>query len=216
MTQTPEGGKPAIESSETSGALFERFAPADVRDLIADFPLAQVRAVDADLPPSLLPLLGDYDDSGRLTTLVGHMAARNPLVEALGRDGRASVLFRGPSGYVSPAHAGRRDWAPTWNYVQVDIDAVVEFTPEETDAAVRRLVDTMEAGRAAPWRVEELGERYRMMSTRIIGFRAHVSRIRGRFKLGQDEGPETLRRIIAAAPDPELARWMTRFNGDRL
>ena len=215
---TAPGGPPAEGPSEAAVATpFEDFAAADVRDLIAEFPLAWVCAVDtAAAAPSLLPLLGDYDEAGRLTRLIGHMGRRNPLVAALTVDPRALILFQGPQGYVSPEQAGRRDWAPTWNYAQLCVTAEVRFTPEETDLAVGRLVDTMEAGRGVPWRVEELGDRFSTMARQIIGFRADVTGLNGRFKLAQDEAAPTARAIVAACPDPVLARWMTRFNAGRL
>jgi transcriptional regulator len=196
---------------------FETFAPRDVCDLIAQFPLAWVCARHgAAREASLLPLLGEYEAGGRLAGLLGHLGRRNPLVAALSADPRAVILFRGPEAYISPEHAGRRDWAPTWNYAQLHIEATVQFLPEETGMAVRRLVDTMEAEREAPWRPEELGDRYAAMERQIVGFRAEVTRLRGRFKLGQDEAPQTLRAIIDNIADPAMARWMRRFNAERL
>jgi transcriptional regulator len=50
----------------------------------------------------------------------------------------------------------------------------------------------------------------------IVGFRAQVTRVAGKFKLGQDERPETLRSIVARHPDPVLVRWMRRFNEERI
>ncbi|HEX3367454.1 FMN-binding negative transcriptional regulator [Phenylobacterium sp.] len=217
MSAASEDRRTAERAGEARAAPFEQFGPADVRDLIAEYPLASlgVRA-GSEAPASLLPLLGDYDAAGRLVELVGHMARRNPLRAALEADPGAWIQVQGPQGYISPEQAGRRDWAPTWNYAQLWIEAQVTFTPEETGAAVRRLVETMEAARAAPWSVEELGRRYTVMEGQIIGFRARVTRVHGRFKLAQDEAPEIARAIIAATRDPGLGRWMTRFNADRL
>lgn len=196
--------------------MFEAFDDKDVQDLIAEFPLAWLCAADGRVDhASLLPLLGVYDAQARLTELVGHMARRNPLFVALSGSPRALILFRGPEGYVSPEHAGKRDWGPTWNYAQLRIEADVAFEPDRTGAALDMLVDAMEQGRAAPWRAGELGERYPQMKQAIIAFRARVTKLSGTFKLGQDEQPETLRAILANLPDPSLVRWMRRFNRDR-
>ena len=133
MLEKPKDGRSSSEAS-----IFERFSPDDVRELVREYPLAWVFARGAEDPaPSLLPLLGDYDALGRLVGLVGHMSRRNPLVEAFSHDPRALILFQGPSAYVSPDQAGRRDWAPTWNYAQLSIEATVRITPTETDAAIR-------------------------------------------------------------------------------
>lgn len=196
---------------------FARFGTSDIRDLIAEFPLAWVCARGAaPVQASLLPLIGEYGPDGRLSQLVGHMARRNPLAAALSAAPDAVLLFKGPDGYVSPEQAGRRDWAPTWNYAQLCIEAQVSFRPEETDAAVARLVEVMEAGRAAPWGPGELGARYELMARQIIGFRAEVTGLSGAFKLGQDEAPETLRCIFDRTDDPALVRWMRRMNEGRL
>ncbi len=217
MSTVRQPAPPADGALDPSGGLFERFGGADVRDLISEYPLAWILPRDGEVrEASLLPLLGEFDAQGRLTDIVGHMGRRNPLFAALSNDPRAVVLFRGPESYVSPEHAGKRDWAPTWNYAQLRIEAEVEFMPEETGAAVARLVEAMEAPRAAPWRSEELGDRYAQMERAIIGFRARVTRLTGRFKLGQDETPETLKTIIANLPDAAMARWMRRFNAERI
>lgn len=213
MSAAPGNGRATGQDQ----AGFDRFGPADVRDLIAEFPLAWVCARGGDgAPSSLLPLLGDYDADGGLIDLVGHLSRRSPLLPALTKEPQALVLVQGPQGYVSPEHAGRRDWAPTWNYAQLRIEAQVRFTPEDTEEAVRRLVEAMETGRARPWALEDMGPRSQAMMRQIVGFRARVTTVRGRFKLGQDETPETARAIIAALGGSDLARWMARFNAGRL
>ncbi|WP_343518494.1 FMN-binding negative transcriptional regulator [Sphingomonas sp.] len=196
--------------------MFERFGDADVRALIEGHPLAWVCGGGAGaLEASLLPLVGVYDEAGRLTELIGHLMRSNPLHAALLRDPGATILFSGPNAYVSPEHAGRRDWAPTWNYAQVKIGAEVAFDAALTEYSLKVLIDAMEAGRPAPWDVAELGERYAGMLTRIIGFRARVTGLSGKFKLGQDEDGATLDAILGALPDAGTVAWMRRFNGGR-
>lgn len=196
--------------------LFERFADADVRALIEAYPLAWVcGGTSAAMESSLLPLIGVFDDAGRLVELIGHLMRSNPLHAALRDDPRATILFAGPQAYVSPEHARRRDWAPTWNYAQVKVGADIVFGSDLTEYALKVLIDAMEAGRPAPWGVEELGPRYDAMLDRIIGFRARVTRVSGKFKLGQDEDDATLGAILDALPDGDMAAWMRRFNRGR-
>lgn len=196
---------------------FASFEDADVRDLIAEYPLAWVCAPGAGPEnASLLPLLGEYDEAGRLTHLFGHMSRRNPLVGQLSVDPRALILFQGPQAYISPAHAGRRDWAPTWNFAQLRIDARVTFLPDETRLALDSLVRAMERPFDRPWEVAELGDRLEPMQAAIIAFRAKVIDLSGKFKLGQDEGVETLETIVETLPDSATVRWMRRFNTQRL
>lgn len=185
--------------------MFDRYTPADVRDLIADHPLAWVSA-GADA--SLLPLLGEYDADGQLVSLLGHMARRNPLHARLMAAPRASILVTGPQGYVSPAQAERRNWAPTWNYAKLVIAAEVEFLPDTADDALAALTFAMEGDR---WTSAELGPRYAGMVAAVVAFRARVVSITGRFKLGQDEAPDVFEAICRNHPDAALVAWMRRF-----
>jgi transcriptional regulator len=197
-------------------SVFERFTDDDAADLIGEYPLAWVCPQGSGSEDaSLLPLLAERDDSGRIVRLIGHMARSNPLVEQLGREPAATILFRGPQGYVSPEMAGRRDWVPTWNFAQLRIRAQVRFQPDATEAAVAMLVNAMEQDRDRPWRVEETGSRYPRMIGAIIAFEAKVLSLRGRFKLGQDETPADLKAIVTNHPNAALVRWMKRFNQGR-
>ncbi|PJI89997.1 FMN-binding negative transcriptional regulator [Sphingomonas koreensis] len=205
-----------VTKAQENRPLFERFGDADVRALIEGFPLAWVCGGGAGaVEASLLPLIGVYDGEGRLIELIGHLMRSNPLHAALTADPRATILFSGPDAYVSPEHAGRRDWAPTWNYAQVKVGAEIAFDEALTETSLKVLIDAMEAGRAEPWSVEELGPRYQGMLTRIIGFRARVTALSGKFKLGQDEDDATLHAILGALPDAQSVAWMKRFNGGR-
>lgn len=197
--------------------LFERFDGADVQRLVAEYPLAWVCGGGAaDMEASLLPLIGVYDEQGALIELIGHLMRSNPLHAALFADPRATILFHGPDSYVSPEHAGVRDWGPTWNYAKLKIRADVQFDEDLTEPSLDLLIDAMEKGRLQPWTKEELGERYRGMLGRIIGFRATVTGLTGKFKLGQDEGKETLASILGTLPDQATVAWMRRFNRGRL
>lgn len=196
--------------------LFDKFDDADVRALIDEYRLAWVCGGDAGaVEASLLPLVGVYDADGRLIELIGHLMRSNPLHAALVADSHATILFKGPDAYVSPEHAGLRNWAPTWNYAQVKIAADIEFDESLTEMSLQVLIDAMEAGRAEPWQIDELGARYPSMLGAIIGFRATVRDLKGTFKLGQDEAPATLSSILDALPAPDMAAWMKRFNTGR-
>ncbi len=185
-----------------------------MRDLIAAFPLAWVTVGGEGVDePTLLPMIGEYDAAGRLTWLVGHLGRRNPLCAAMRQAGRARFLFCGPQAYVSPSHAGRRNWAPTWNFASLRIEAEVELNEDHTRPAIDALTQVVERGRADPWSADELGPRYDQLSGAIIGFRARVLALRGVFKLGQDENAETFASIVESHPDPAVVDWMRRFDG---
>ena len=196
---------------------FERFALRDVIDLIAEYPLAWVcpLALRAERP-SLLPLLGEADAEGKLITLIGHMARRNPLVQVLTADPRVVLLFTGPHAYLSTALVSSATWAPTWNYAQLRIAGTVHFEPDKGGEALQKLLDAPGHEATTGWTTAMMGARYLPMEQAIIAFRIEVVQLEARFKLGQDEPIETLREIIAAHPNAELVRWMRRFNETRL
>lgn len=211
MYREGERGDRTSDQTDVSGVCvtnaFLRFDDADVRDLVAEYPLAWVAARNT-ADASLLPLLGEYDGQGRLIRLLGHMGRRNPLYLSLSEAPAATVLINGPHGYISPDQAGRRNWGPTWNYAQLVIAAEVVFEPDETDHALAALVHAMEGDR---WTSAELGARYGGMAGAIVAFRAHVTEVQGRFKLGQDEDAEVFEAIAGSHSDAGLVRWMKRF-----
>jgi transcriptional regulator len=207
----------ACEVTESPRSPFEQYTSRDVIDLINEYPLAWVCPTHADgTLATLLPLLPETDSDGRLISLLGHMARRNPLHAALASDSRALVLFTGPQAYVSPARVSEPDWGPTWNYAQARITTTVRFLPDAGGEALHTLLAAMEAIEPTGWTTDKLGARYAPMERAIIAFRAEVVRCEARFKLGQDERPERLQEILTRHPDRALVRWMRRFNKERI
>ena len=199
----------------TRRPLYETYDDSDVRLLIEQYPLAWVCAAGG-VEASQLPLIGVYNAEGRLVELIGHFARANPLGAALKADPKAAILFSGPSGYVSPRQAGRGNWAPTWNYAQLRVWAEISIEPDFTATAVDMLIGHMERDAENPWTAQELGERYDLLMPMIVGFRARVTGVKAKFKLGQDERPDTLRAILGNLQNEELERWMSRFNQRRV
>jgi transcriptional regulator len=179
-------------------------SPDDVVALIAAHPLAWVISRDFDATP--LPLLAECDAQGRLVSLFGHYARRNPQVDAFEADPRALILFNGPQGYVSPTLVSNPIWGATWNYATLRLTADIAFVPSETDTALRQLAAHLEP--AGGWQVDAMGDRYHRMIHEIVAFRATVTSCEAVFKLGQDEAAGTLAEIVASHPNRALARAM--------
>lgn len=176
---------------------------ADIRQLIADYPLAWL--ISGNFHASPLPLIAETDDSGAVVALFGHCALRNPLVAGFRAAPRGLVLFNGPSAYVPTGLLSKPDWAPTWNYAVLRFTVEVEFVGAETREAIERLVAKMEGG---GWSTESLGPRYERMLDQIIAFRAHVRSAEHSFKLGQDESPQGFAEIVAGHTNRTLVKWM--------
>jgi transcriptional regulator len=176
---------------------------ADIRQLIADYPLAWL--ISGDFHASPLPLIAETDDSGAVVALFGHCALRNALVADFRTNPRGLILFNGPAGYVPTTLLSKPDWAPTWNYAVLRFIVEVEFVGDETRDAIEQLVAKMEGG---AWSTASLGPRYDAMLDRIIAFRAHVRSAEHSFKLGQDESAQGFAEIVAGHTDRTLATWM--------
>lgn len=192
-------------------------APVDpaIAALVEAFPLAWVvsRSGEATLATPL-PLCADYDESGRLAAFIGHFALRNRQVEALREDSRATILFSGPSGYISPQHVAEPTWAPTWNYTVARFRARVELDVQGNDAALRRLTDKMECASGGSWTVDQVGQpKYDRMCAHIIAFRADILSCDANFKLGQDERDGDFATIVAGLGDDPLVEWMLKARG---
>ena len=184
-------------------ALYDPRNPADIRQLIADYPLGWI--ISGMFHASPLPLIAETDDEGAVVALFGHCALRNAIVADFRANPHGLILFNGPAGYVPTSLLSKPDWAPTWNYAVLRFTVEVEFVGEETRDAIERLVAKMEGG---AWSTASLGPRYEAMLNQIIAFRAHVRSAEHSFKLGQDESAEGFAEIVAGHNDRTLAKWM--------
>ena len=73
----------------------------------------------------------------------------------------------------------------------------------------------MERGRREPWTADRLGARYDALIRHILAFRARITHIDARFKLGQDETDAVFDAIVADLGDDPLAGWMRRMDRPR-
>ena len=148
----------------------------------------------------------------RPVSLLGHLPRRARATDVLRLEPAASFLFLGPNAYVSPAMAGRRDWAPTWNFASAKLTGPVALDDELTRPSVEAVVTHMEG--KGGWRIEELGTRADELIEQIIGFRSVTGDASLRLKLGQDEKPEDFASIAKALEGTRLGEWMISYGQD--
>ncbi|WP_172351871.1 FMN-binding negative transcriptional regulator [Mesorhizobium sp. NZP2298] len=191
---------------------FEIWTNRDLEDLIDAYPLASIVSSSPGYIVSEMPMLLDLDANGTPVSLTGHLPRNGPHAGILHRDPAALFIFRGANGYISPGTAGKKDWAPTWNFAVAHVVAEVQLDDRLTDESLERVVAHMERERKEPWSIADLGSRYQSLRAAVIGFRAPIRSIQARFKLGQDETPDTLQTIVQGVGDEALAGWMRRFN----
>jgi transcriptional regulator len=179
------------------------FAEARPEVLIAhierhDFGLLVSHGPDG-LVASHIPFLVERD--GDSLHLQGHLARLNPQVADLARGGEVLAIFAGPHSYVSPSWYAAGPAVPTWNYADVHAYGSVRTIeePEWLRRLLHRLSQRHEAGNPAPWRMEELPDRYLGgMMRGIVGLDIAVTRLEGKYKLSQNRPAEDRPRIVAA------------------
>jgi transcriptional regulator len=106
---------------------------------------------------------------------------------------------------------------PTWNYIAVHAYGTLQLVEDEAgkDALLRALMRAQEPAFAEKW-VTMPSEYRQSMLAGIMGFRIHISRIEGKFKLSQNRAPAERENVRAAhsagSPDQQaLAGWMERL-----
>lgn len=144
-------------------------------------------------------------------TLTGHLARANPQWQAFA-DGESLAIFAGPHAYISPSLYEKRESVPTWNYQAVHAYGTPRIvTADSGSAAVQsllnELIDTYESAYSEQWAT--LPNKFRDgMIQGIVAFEMVVTRLEGKYKLGQNRS-ETDQRTVAAAlvtsTDPVVA-----------
>ncbi|MDE2018395.1 MAG: FMN-binding negative transcriptional regulator [Hyphomicrobiales bacterium] len=182
------------------------------RDQALDFVEARtfglLVSADADGPVAdPLPFLLDRA-GGRL---LAHVARANPQWRVVEAAGRALAVFSGADAYVSPSHyAAKREHGrvvPTWNYMvaQVRGRAVVHHDADWLGRQVRALTAAHEAGRAAPWTVDDAPADFVAAQLRaIVGIEIALDEVTAKFKLSQNR---------AAADRDGVARGLAGESG---
>ena len=188
----------------------DHFRPTDedVAALLANLGAADlISATDEGLLATFLPLIhepaGSSPDAGPGGRLLGHVA-RNNRQWRVPAQGLALVIVRGPDAYISPAwYATKREHGrvvPTWNYITAHIHGplTIHDEPAWVEANVRALSERHEAGRAAPWSVDDAPPPYIAGQLKaIVGVELVISRIEAKFKLSQNRSAEDVDGAVA-------------------
>jgi transcriptional regulator len=189
------------------------FAPTDeaVRELLLRHRAADLVTTGPEgLAATMLPFLYDAERH----TLRGHLARNNDHWRTA--DGAtALVIVRGPDAYISPSwYATKAEHGrvvPTWNYMTAHVHGVVTVhdDPDWVAELVRELTDRHEAGRPAPWSVDDAPPKFFAGQLRaIVGVELAIERIEAKFKLSQNRPAADVDGVIEglrATGDPQSA-----------
>ena len=148
---------------------------------------------------SHLPLLLDRE-GGAPGRLLGHIARANPQWRHFAGGTESLAVFHGAHGYISPSFYATEPAVPTWNYLAVHAYGIPKIIEDDTllNQVMERTVQKYESGREQPWQ-NQLPEDYRrMMMKSIVGFEVSITRLEGKFKLGQNRSRADLNGVYAA------------------
>ncbi len=140
---------------------------------------------------SHLPLMCEVDADG-CAKLTGHMARANPQWRHFESNAELLAIFAGPHAYVSPTWYPTQPTVPTWNYAAVHVYGAARIIedPDRVHEAMSKLVQFYEQPRDVPWD-GELPANFRDQKIQaIVTFEIEVSRLDGKFKLGQNRSLE--------------------------
>ena len=183
-------------------------------DLIDASPLATIVAQTADgLLANPIPLIRVG------AALVGHVALANDMHRLIPDAAPVLALFNGPDAYVSPnwypSKAATHKAVPTWNYVQVQVHGVLQFS--HADAEKRRAVNLLttrferQTNGDLAWKMGDAPADFMAEKlASIVALRIDPTRIIAKAKLSQNRD-EPDRLAVQAAHDsaaPALAAAM--------
>ena len=174
-----------------------------------------ISTVDGAPFASHVPVLAREIDG--VLHIEGHVARANPHWESLHSDPQALVIFHGPHTYFSPTLYDGKNVVPTWNYIAVHASgrARIDHSDEVKLAMLKALVAANEPGYQAQF--DQLDDAYRSGNLKaIVAFDITVTKLEGKFKLGQH-------RLAATKPEAqalhepgddnqrEIAAWMKQL-----
>jgi|SRR5450830_637396 len=186
--------------------------------LITAHPLGALVHQDADgLTADHLPFeIAAPTPEAPFGTLRAHVARANPLWRTAGVQQDSLVIFQGPHSYITPAWYAEKQASgkvvPTYNYAVVHGHGPLRAIddPAWLLALVVRLTARHEAQRSMPWAVNDAPQEYiDKMLKALVGIEIPLTRLTGKWKLGQNRTAEDQSRMadeLAASHMPGAAQ----------
>lgn len=175
-------------------AHFEENRPEVLQALMRQHPLGQLVTHGPDgLDANPIPFELDAA-TGPHGTLRAHVARANPVWQRAA-DTEVLVIFQAADGYISPnwypSKPEHHRHVPTWNYAVVHAHGVLRVHDDERylRGLVARLTHEHEARsqQPRPWKMGDAPSDYiDAMLQAIVGLEIEVTRVVGKFKLGQN------------------------------
>ena len=164
-----------------------------MHQLIEDHPLATfVSLANGEIEVNHFPMFLD-PATGAFGALAGHVPKANPLWRELESSAAVTVVFHGPSAYVSPGwYPSKRAHGkvvPTWNYAVVHAEGVarLQHDTEWLMDHLKQMVEKHEAAQPVPWSVGDAPEDFTgRMLEQIVGVEVTITELTGKWKVSQN------------------------------
>ncbi|PRX35827.1 PaiB family negative transcriptional regulator [Paraburkholderia sp. BL18I3N2] len=207
-------------------AHFEENRPEVLHRLIAEQPFGALitngpNGLDANHVPFEFEVPSAAGETHGI--LRAHVARANPVWQEAAANPEALVIFQGPAAYISPnwypsKHEAHRQ-VPTYNYMVVHAHGRIVVRDDESfvRGLVARLTRKMEAGEPVPWKMGDAPADFiSQMLGAIVGIEIEVTRLVGKWKLGQNKAANDRRgaaeTLLARSSDDQQAVGQAMLN----
>ena len=148
-----------------------------------------------------------FADRGEHGTLVAHMARANPQWKHFTSGAEVLAIFQGPHAYISPTWYEAELAVPTWNYAAVHAYGMASIIKNHGQVVelLHEMVTHFERDRERSWSgVLPIEFRDQLIQS-IVAFEIPLTRLEGKFKLGQNRSSADLQSMLShlsASTDP--------------
>jgi len=192
----------------------------DSLGVISKYPLATLISTDesGEFSATSLPLIWRRD--GSALKLYGHYAKRNPQWQHFRDRTKVLAVFTGPQAYITPTwYVSGRD-VPTWNYVSVQVTGSVRLIQDFDGLCMilKEMTDDLERTKPKPWEFELPSDLLTpaALENAIVGFEIAVTKLEGKFKLGQARPLADQQSVFANLSEQPDSVEMVRLMRERL
>ena len=141
-----------------------------------------------------------HRDEGSQGVLHAHVARNNPVWQDAANGDEVLVVFRAADAYISPQwYPSKHEFhkqVPTWNYIVAHAYGRITIRDDEryVRGVVARLTRIHEATQPVPWKMTDAPRDYiDTMLKAIVGLEIEITRIVGKYKLGQNKEARDIR-----------------------